>query len=96
MKEAMAAQIHVVPACQAVLFDDVVGLLKGQRLEALTCPVLMLRGALSPDVMGVINDGLAARLPNAQSVSVAGAGHMVPITHPKETAGEMRRFFRKG
>lgn len=92
-RDEMARQIHIVPASQPVLFDDTAHLLAEGRLEGLQCPVLLLRGACSPSVMKVINDGLAARLPNAQSVEVAEAGHMAPISHPSETAASMRAFW---
>jgi pimeloyl-ACP methyl ester carboxylesterase len=32
------------------------------------------------------------RLPDARRVSVDGAGHMVPITHPAEVAEAIRDF----
>ena len=38
-------------------------------------------------------ESLAARLPDAQRVVVAGAGHMVPISHAPAVATEIRRFW---
>ena len=35
---------------------------------------------------------LAARLPNCVTAEIAGAGHMLPITHPDAVAKELRRF----
>ena len=92
-QDAMAAQIHIVPASQNMLFDDSANMLAVGRLEALKCPVLLVRGGLSPDVMAQINGGLAARLPNATRVTIPEAGHMAPISHPKETADVMRAFW---
>ncbi len=92
-RDAMAAQIHIVPASQPMLFDDSASLLEAGRLEALECPVLLLRGGRSPDVMRTIVEGLETRLPNAQSQVVPDAGHMLPITHSKETATAMRAFW---
>ena len=36
--------------------------------------------------------GEGARLPNAQRAVIAGAGHMVPVTHSRQVAGEILRF----
>ena len=59
-------------------------------------PVLLLSGAQSQEVMPVINAGLARRLSDARCKIIAGAGHMVPITHPEETAAQLRAFWSQG
>jgi lipase len=56
------------------------------RLESLGVPVLLIEGGASPPVIGAIHAELARRLPMATRLSVAGAGHMVPITHPEPVA----------
>lgn len=94
-RAAMVRGIHIVPAGRANLFDDKAGLLRPGVLDAVTMPVLMLRGADSPRAMTVINDGLARRLPDAESRAVDGAGHMVPLTHPDDVARELRRLFQR-
>jgi lipase len=40
----------------------------------------------SPVICQVIVRALKARLPNAESVLVPDAGHMLPVTHPELTA----------
>ena len=50
-------------------------------------PVLLIRGDRSPRIIARIADEIAARLPDVGVATVPGAGHMVPITHPDETAG---------
>lgn len=89
----MAAKIHIILDAEPQLYGDKAGLLDAGRLEGLTMPVLLVRGADSPGSIAAINAGLARRIPGAQSVSVAGAGHMAPITHPKACADELRRFW---
>lgn len=49
-----------------------------RRIQA---PVLLLRGADSPTPARRIAALLGSTLPNARMVTVAGAGHMLPLTH---------------
>ncbi len=79
-------RIHLVFAQGPSIHDDVAGQLLPGRLEAIECPVTLVRGALSSPVTATINAGLAARLPHATMHEIQGAGHMAPITHPKEVA----------
>lgn len=74
-------RIGLVPAQNAVLMQDAPGMLAPGRLEALRAPVLLIRGADSPAIVPAIHAALLARLPHAAEAVVAGAGHMVPITH---------------
>jgi lipase len=90
-RAAMTRAIHVVPAQAPSLFDDGPGMLKPGVLDRITAPTLLLRGSKAHPVISVINRGLARRLPNARDVEVDGAGHMLPISHPLETAVEWRR-----
>lgn len=92
-RAAMTRAIHVVPACGDAIYNDRAGLLAPGGLDALTAPAQLLRGSNTHAVIGVINDGLARRLPNAVSLVVDGAGHMLPITHPAETAERLRALF---
>ena len=94
-RAAMTRAIHVVPASGAAIFNDRQGLLKDGGLSALTAPTQLLRGSNTHDVIGVINEGLARRMPNATSHVVDGAGHMLPITHPAETAELLRSLFAR-
>lgn len=94
-RAAMTRAIHVVPACGDAIYRDRTGLLEPGGMTALTAPAQLLRGSETHPVIGVINDGLARRLPNAESIVVDGAGHMLPITHPAETASHLRTIFAK-
>jgi pimeloyl-ACP methyl ester carboxylesterase len=91
----MIRAIHVVPASGAAIYVDRLGLLEADGMSSLTAPTLLLRGSNTHEVIGIINDGLARRMPNAESCVVEGAGHMLPITHPKETAALLRAHFAK-
>ena len=90
----LASQIHLIAQEVGVTMDDSAGLLAEGRLEALTQPVLLLEGTASPPIMRAVHEALAARLPQAQRVLLAGAGHMAPLTHPENVAGEIAAFFK--
>ena len=68
-------------------------MLSGGKLEQIACPVLLIRGGDSPEAIGVINDGLARRIPGATQLDIEGAGHMAPITHPEAVAEAIRAFW---
>lgn len=92
-RAAMTRAIHIVPACDGAVYQDRPGVLAPGVLEAVDLPVLLLRGSETNPIIGVVNDGLLRRLPNARSGVIAGAGHMVSITHPVETAAAIRDFW---
>ncbi|WP_291730827.1 alpha/beta hydrolase [Leisingera sp. F5] len=95
-RAAMIRAIPVVPACHPVLFDDENGTLAPGALDPVAMPVLLLHGSESPGVIGEIVRGFSRRLANARAVSVPGAGHMLPVTHPQETAQLLRPFWQPG
>lgn len=93
MRAAMTRSINVVLASRPALIDDVHGQLKPGVLDRANMPTLLLRGSLSPKSIQIVNDGLARRLPDAVCKVVEGAGHMVPVTHPSQTADTLRDLF---
>src|SRR6056297_998968 len=68
------------------------GLAAQMPLIEAAAPVLLLEGSASPAIVTAINEGLAARLPQAARAVIAGAGHMGPMTHPRQTGAEVLRF----
>lgn len=93
-KNALAARIHLIDAGAPAIYGDCAGILSGGKLAGITCPMLLIRGGDSPEAVAAINDGLARRIPQAQQVAIAGAGHMAPITHPTEVAAVTRAFLQ--
>lgn len=75
---------------------DSAGLLRPGRLEALAMPVLLLRGEGSPASILAVMEVLARRRPGAFSEAVAGAGHMLPLTHPAEVAARIAAHLSRG
>lgn len=101
LRRAMGAQMPLMNQTGPVLAEDTAGLLVPGGLERLTCPVLLIVGALSRPIFPAVARALAARLPDAETVMIAEAAHMAPITHPQAVAGRIddwleRRLMRRG
>lgn len=64
-------------------------------LARLAVPVLVIDGDGSPDPARRMADRLAALLPNSHRASVAGAGHMGPVTAPAKVVAVIEPFLRR-
>lgn len=93
LRRAMARGVRIVPHCAPAIIEDRHRLLAPGVLDRMECPVLLLRGANTAPIIAHVNDGLARRMPGAVNEVVAGAGHMLPISHPKETAARLAAFW---
>ncbi|MFN3207745.1 MAG: alpha/beta fold hydrolase [Roseovarius sp.] len=94
-RDRLAAQMPLIEAAHGALYDDAGGMLAPGVLARVTQPALLIEGSSSPQIIAAINEGLAARLPRAERAVVAGAGHMVPLTHARQVGTEILRFLRK-
>ncbi|MGX9356980.1 alpha/beta fold hydrolase [Roseobacteraceae bacterium S113] len=94
-KGGLADQIHLIPAASAALHEDVGGILAPEALRAIEAPVVLMEGSNSHWIIPQINEGLCARLANAERLIVAGAGHMVPLTHPEQVGREILRLLAR-
>ena len=90
VRDAMTRAIHVVPDTHGFLYEDSANLLP--RLANVDIPALLVHGETSLDVTKTTNNGIARRLQNSDVVEIPGAGHMAPISHPKEVARHWRDF----
>lgn len=95
MRAAMTRGVRIVPACSPSIIEDRPGLTKPGALDMVSMPVLLLRGDQTEDIVAAVNDTFERVLPNAQNVVVPGAGHMLPVSHPKETADALRGLFAR-
>ncbi len=93
-RAAMIRGVHVVPASNNALYKDGAGLLQPGKLERAQMPVRILSGSLTHPVIPAICNSLQRLLPAATTELIPGAGHMLPISHPKETARSLSEFFR--
>ncbi|MBC7132052.1 MAG: alpha/beta hydrolase [Roseovarius sp.] len=88
----IAAQMPLIEAAAPALYEDAGGMLASGALGRIGAPVLLMQGARSPAIIDAINAGLAARLPLCRRATIAGAGHMAPITRPQAVAAEIAGF----
>jgi lipase len=88
-------RIGVIPATEAQVMRDAAGVLAPGALEALTMPVLLMRGAESPTIMTAVQEALAARIPHAETAVIDEARHMLPITHPVPCAAAIQAFLAR-
>jgi lipase len=93
-RDRLAGQIDRIAEERGVTMDDVAGLAAPGRLEALRQPVLLIEGSASPPIVREVQGALAGRLPDARRVVAIGAGHMAPLTHPQNVAGEIATFLK--
>ena len=86
MQSQVTGQIRLLVNSNATLNHDKAHMLRDGGLESITAPVMVIMGNESPPVIHAIGDALARRLPQLVRACVPGAGHMLPITHPREVA----------
>ncbi|SMO63833.1 alpha/beta fold hydrolase [Paracoccus laeviglucosivorans] len=89
-RSRLIRQIALVNAGNMALVHDSANILRDGGLEGIDAPVLLVMGGNSPPVIPAIADALAARLQDVGRATVPGAGHMLPITHPKQVAELIR------
>lgn len=90
----LARRIHTIADEEPVTMEDAAGLLAPGALEAIDVPILLMQGTASPKLIAETMEALAARLPGARRVLAIGAGHMVPVTHPVNVAGEIASLLK--
>ena len=96
MRTRIMERIHLIRASHPALYGDSGGILEAGRLEDMGMPVTLIAGMTSPVICRAVVRALAARLPNAESVLVPDAGHMLPVTHPELTAALIAGSLSRG
>jgi len=91
-RETLASQILLIPEQNDLVFEDNAGLLTAGRLEEMQIPTLLVQGEQTAPIVGAVQAALAARISNADAITIEGVGHMAPITHPAKMAGVIKRF----
>lgn len=86
----MSERMYLIPLQSHAIFEDSARLLSPDRIARASMPSLLVSGSDSPPVARAINKALARRLPDARELTVDGAGHMVPLTHPQAVAKAIR------
>ncbi|KIC18846.1 alpha/beta fold hydrolase [Leisingera sp. ANG-Vp] len=93
VRAAMVRAMPVIPASYQTLHLDENGTLAAGALDPVSMPVLLLSGGASLPVMQAVAAGLSRRLACARCITIPGAGHMLPVTHPETTATQLRGFW---
>ncbi|WP_233193018.1 alpha/beta fold hydrolase [Acidimangrovimonas sediminis] len=83
-------RVGLIVQSEPVLWHDSGRILP--RIGAVTCPVLLMQGADSPPIIGAILTALERLVPDTRRVSVPGARHMLPVTHPAEVSAALAGF----
>ena len=92
-RDLMVEKIHMIKAGEHNVYGDRYGFSEPGVLNGINVPVLLMEGAQSYGIVGKINDALEHRLCNTSRIVIKEAGHMVPITHPLETAAAISSFW---
>lgn len=61
-------------------------------LRALACPALFLTGALEPNSTPAMSEAMAAMAPMGAGAVIAGAAHMMPMTHSTAVNAALLEF----
>ena len=64
-----------------------------QALADMTTPALFLTGAEEPNSTPAMSEALARTAPRGRAQIIAGAAHMMPMTHADEVNAALDRFF---
>lgn len=85
-------RIPMIRANYPTIYEDVAGVLSEGRIEAVAAPVLMLEGGESSVLMSLVADAIHPRFGQSTRHVIPGAGHMLPITHAKQTGKLIEEF----
>lgn len=91
-RSALVQRIHVIEAAAPQIYHDQAKLIVDKKVDAISKPTLLIEGGASSKFITAINDGLLKRLRHSERIVIPDAGHMVPITHSKEVANQVRAF----
>ena len=85
-RAALVDRMGVLVAADATILPDRMGLTLPGRIEGLVMPLTLVTGGAAPPIMPAIARALVASNPGFRWHQVAGAGHMLPLTHPADLA----------
>ncbi|WP_147109053.1 alpha/beta fold hydrolase [Tateyamaria sp. syn59] len=84
-RQYMIDRIQFVRHSTPMVLHDSPGLLAPGQFDRAAMPALLIAGATA-HWAAEVNGAIARRLPNVQSQTLDGVGHMGPITHPETVA----------
>ena len=68
---------------------------RAAALQALSCPVLFATGAAEPNSTPQMSLTMAGHAPDGQAVVIAGAAHMMPMTHVSQVNEALLQFAQR-
>lgn len=92
-RAAMADMVDVISGDFRALFSEPTSL---NDCRELVPPVLLIGGDRSPAPVRRILDLLQSVLPVVSRVDIAGAGHMIPLSHAEPLAASISSFIGRG
>ncbi|SMO87660.1 Pimeloyl-ACP methyl ester carboxylesterase [Thalassovita litoralis] len=92
MRANMTKRFGAIISARPAVEEDSGYMLRSGNLEKIPFPTLLLEGAKSPEILGLVNEGLQRRLPDARREILPDSGHMLPITHPQQVGALIREF----
>jgi pimeloyl-ACP methyl ester carboxylesterase len=66
-----------------------------ENLSRVNCPVLVLRGETTDTLLPPVLASMVADLPHGTGINVLGAGHLLPLEKPRQTAGIIVDYLEK-
>ncbi|WBU59156.1 alpha/beta fold hydrolase [Paracoccus albus] len=84
--DRLRRQMKMVVDTNDGLMSDRGNILREGGLEGINAPVMLISGQDSPPIVHEIAEALAARLPDVGRATIPDAGHMLPLSHPKQFA----------
>ena len=93
-KDHFATMMRLIHAVQITNNGDPEGILAEGKIARMPAPTLLIDGGDSPEASGRIVRALEDMISDARSATIAGAGHMVPISHAAQVAPLVVDFLR--
>ncbi|MFN4100491.1 MAG: alpha/beta fold hydrolase [Pararhodobacter sp.] len=94
-RATMAAQMGLVAATVPGLIDDSGGLMAPGVMEGFEVPVLLIEGRETTPVFQATARALVRMLRSAELARIDGAAHMVPVSHPHQTAAAIHDWMQR-
>lgn len=91
-QEAIAARMPAIDRHFRAVFSEPLAL---REVARLSIPMLFMTGARTPRVMQRFARAVGSALPMARHCTIAGAGHMGPITHAAQFDANARAFIER-
>ena len=66
-----------------------------EALGSLSCPALFMTGSEEPNSTPAMSKAMSARAPHGTAITIEGAAHMMPMTHPAAVNAALRNLIQR-